>query len=188
MEKVLSADGSSTHFKPVARLHQPSPHGAVPVALHGPKSSVTAPPAVISSLARSQSVSSVPTRHSPAAFHCRSNDQHSGGDQLVADMVGRPGVPRAGCDAGSLGEDVVATASDLPKLGDGVGEVVLIRCMPPSRTVQRAVEKLIFGGHDSLYRTSVRLRYIAGAQLTAGRSYRLDAAHTPSRLQPRPNG
>jgi len=111
-----------------------------------------------------------------------------GGDQFVADMGGRPGVPRAGCDAGSLGEDVVATASDLPKFGNGVCEVVLFRCVPPSRAVQRAVEKLIFGGHDSLYRTSVRLRYIAGAQLTAGRSHRLDAAHTPSRLQPRPNG
>jgi len=61
-------------------------------------------------------------------------------------MSGRPGVPRAGCDAGSLGEDVVATASDLPKFGNGVCEVVLFRCVPPSRAVQRAVEKLIFGG------------------------------------------
>ena len=79
-----------------------------------------------------------------------SHDQHSGGDQLVADMGGRPGVPRAGCDAGSLCEDVVATGSDLTKFGDGVGEVVLLRCMPPSRAVQRAVKKLIFGGHDSI--------------------------------------
>ena len=47
-----------------------------------------------------------------------SHDQHSGGDQLVADMGRWPGVPGPGGDASSLGEYVVAAVSDFAELGE----------------------------------------------------------------------
>jgi hypothetical protein len=34
-------------------------------------------------------------------------------DQLIADMAGRPSVPRASGDASGFGQDVVATVGDV---------------------------------------------------------------------------
>jgi hypothetical protein len=42
-----------------------------------------------------------------------SHDQHSRGDQFVADMMGGPGEPGTNLDAGSFGEDVVTPRGHL---------------------------------------------------------------------------
>jgi hypothetical protein len=52
-----------------------------------------------------------------------SHDQHSGSDQLMTDMGGRPRVPGTGGDACGLSEHMVAAIGDLTQLGDGLVKV-----------------------------------------------------------------
>ena len=45
-------------------------------------------------------------------------DQHSGADQLIPDVIGRAGIPRPRRDTCGLGQDVVAAVGDLAHLFD----------------------------------------------------------------------
>ena len=51
------------------------------------------------------------------AAACRGYE-HSGADQLMPDMSGRPGIPRPRGDAGGLSENVVPTVSNFAELRD----------------------------------------------------------------------
>lgn len=72
-------------------------------------------------------------------------DEHPGCDQLMADMRGRPGMPRTCLNAGGLGQDVVAVVGDLAELFDCFIEVAELGGVPPGGAVKSAVEKLIRG-------------------------------------------
>ena len=84
------------------------------------------------------------------------DDEHPGGDQLIANVSGRPGIPRPRGDARSLGEDVVAAIGDLAQLLDGFVEVAALGGVPHRGPVECRVEQLGLGGHVSPYRTHVR--------------------------------
>jgi len=60
-----------------------------------------------------------------------SHDQHPRRDQLIAGVVGWPGVPTARLDSGSFGEDVVSAACDVGKLGDRLGQVAAFHADTP---------------------------------------------------------
>src|SRR3954453_5849896 len=56
-----------------------------------------------------------------------SSDQHSGDEQLSANMGGRRGIPSTCGDTGCLSEDVVSSRSHLAQLRNRLGKVVLLR-------------------------------------------------------------
>jgi hypothetical protein len=105
---------------------------------------------------------------------------HPGGDQLVSDMSGRAGIPRAGGDARSFGKYVVATVSDLAKLRDGLGKIALLGGVSHRGAVQERVPESVRGHHDTNVSNfcSILLvqsiRHVGQAAQVIERDHRLD--------------
>ena len=110
-------------------------------------------------------------------------DHHPRGDQLMANVCGRPGMPRSRGDPSGFGQDV-ATAIGISRSSAIVGEIVLPRCVPPRRAVQGGVEKLVRRGHAPAKAVRLDSRYLRnlGSMKDAGclgKRYSADIPRSP---------
>jgi hypothetical protein len=66
-----------------------------------------------------------------------------GGDQFMADVGGRAGIPGSGGDAGGFGKDLITAIGHFSQLSYRRGEVTLLGGISDCGAVQGAVQKRV---------------------------------------------
>jgi hypothetical protein len=80
-----------------------------------------------------------------------------GGDQLMANVCGRPGVPRSRGDPCGLGQDVVTAIGNVSEFLDRFIKAAAFGGVPHGGAMKGTVKQLILGAHTPAYRMEIRL-------------------------------